>query len=287
MMNILVVGNPGAGKSTILNTLLQKAQFKSGASLGVGLTFRFDKFQENGITYMDTPGLCDIERRKQAAEAITMALKQNGIYKVFFVATLEQGRLRPDDVALLKMILESATELTNYYVVINQVSRAIKKNLKLDNKAIDQILLNSAISKQNLPHNTLIVDRVDEIEGESNKFMDRANMEALKVFVDNAKGVRIHSHLVTNIAAESFDEIRSKMETEMQKMKKKNTDIEKRMANLLNEREQERIKEESKRLLLEKEKKEMQIIAQQEREKNAKQFEKLQREMSGTIFLTA
>ena len=59
MMNILVVGNPGAGKSTILNTLLQKAQFKSGASLGVGLTFRFDKFQENGITYMDTPGLCD------------------------------------------------------------------------------------------------------------------------------------------------------------------------------------------------------------------------------------
>ena len=159
--------------------------------------------------------------------------------------------------------------------------------MKLDNKAIDQILLNSAISKQNLPHNTLIVDRVDEIEGESNKFMDRANMEALKVFVDNAKGVRIRSHLVTNIAAESFDEIRSKMETEMQKMKKKNTDIEKRMANLLNEREQERIKEESKRLLLEKEKKEMQIIAQQEREKNAKQFEKLQREMSGTIFLTA
>ena len=99
-LNILVVGNPGAGKSTLLNTILKMKVFKSGVSIGTGMTFNFDLFcnEEDGITYMDTPGLNDISKRQQAADAITTALKHSGQYKVFFVATLEQGRLKPDDI---------------------------------------------------------------------------------------------------------------------------------------------------------------------------------------------
>lgn len=58
------------------------------------MTFQLDiKKHKDGITYLDTPGLADIKLRQQAAEAITKALKQDGTYQVFFVITLEAGRV--------------------------------------------------------------------------------------------------------------------------------------------------------------------------------------------------
>ena len=52
-------------------------KFKSGISIGSGLTSELDTMNINGITYMDTPGLDDISKRKQASEAITKALKKS------------------------------------------------------------------------------------------------------------------------------------------------------------------------------------------------------------------
>ena len=145
--NILVVGNPGAGKSTLLNTILQNVYFKSGSSIGSGLTFQLDCKEVNGVTYMDTPGLIDISKRKAAAEAITKALRQEGHYRVIVVVTLEQGRLRPDDVSLLKLVLESAVQLTSYSLVLNQVSKAVQKKLTND-QAIYQMLMEGGIENK-------------------------------------------------------------------------------------------------------------------------------------------
>lgn len=60
---------------------------------------------------MDTPGLADIKLRKQAAKAITEALKRDGNYQIFFVITLEAGRIRPEDMATIKLVLESASDI--------------------------------------------------------------------------------------------------------------------------------------------------------------------------------
>ena len=47
----------------------------------------------DGVIYLDILGLTDFNLREQAAEAIAKALKQDGIYQIFFVITLEAGRV--------------------------------------------------------------------------------------------------------------------------------------------------------------------------------------------------
>ena len=53
---IFMIGNPGVGKSTILNSLLGRVEFKSGLSLGKGLTTLFQlSLHTDGFYYGDTP----------------------------------------------------------------------------------------------------------------------------------------------------------------------------------------------------------------------------------------
>lgn len=86
------VGNPGVGKSTLLNALIGEANFTAGESYtGSGVTTVLQEAQHDGITYMDTPGLNDYERRKQCAAEITAALKKSGLYFICFVLTTEEG----------------------------------------------------------------------------------------------------------------------------------------------------------------------------------------------------
>ena len=205
-LNILVVGNPGAGKSTLLNTILKMKVFKSGVSIGTGMTFDFDLFcnEEDGITYMDTPGLNDISKRQQAADAITTALKHSGQYKVFFVATLEQGRLKPDDITLLQLILNSAPDLTSYGFVFNQVIPNVKRQLGEEKDVLD-VLLKGGVPKDRLPTSTIVLSRVDEIDGEHDRYIQDA--QDFLQFVKDSRPVVIHPNRVENISTEKFYQI--------------------------------------------------------------------------------
>ena len=92
--NIIAVGNPGAGKSTFLNSLASEAIFKSGINIGQGLTYQLDKRTNiHGCTFLDTPGLADEKLRKQAGKAISDGLRKGGKYKVVFFVTQEAGRV--------------------------------------------------------------------------------------------------------------------------------------------------------------------------------------------------
>ena len=74
-LSIIVIGNPGSGKSTTLNYLGQKLMFKSGVAIGSGLTYELNKEEVSGITYCDTPGLNDARKREAAGKAISKVLK--------------------------------------------------------------------------------------------------------------------------------------------------------------------------------------------------------------------
>jgi len=139
----MAIGNTGSGKSTLLNYLAQKILFKSGKSVldcfvcdclynpgrpkGRGVTYRLDiKENKNGEKFIDTPGLADKSLRKQAGEAISTALKAGGAYKVFFVITNIDGRFEPQDLTIMKLVLDAIPEMKNNYgIVVNKVSKEI------------------------------------------------------------------------------------------------------------------------------------------------------------------
>ena len=112
-----------------------EARFKSGFSPGKGLTSVLQCEEKNGKIYVHTPGLADEKQRKKAAKEIEKALKQDGDYRIFFVLTLESGRVRPQDKATMELVLQAAPEIgQNYGTIFNKISkRALAKvveNLK-------------------------------------------------------------------------------------------------------------------------------------------------------------
>ena len=65
----IFIGNPGNGKSTLLNILCNDAKFKGGYAVGTGLTTVHQRVTIGGITYTDTPGLNDPDEKQRKNRA--------------------------------------------------------------------------------------------------------------------------------------------------------------------------------------------------------------------------
>ena len=151
------------------------------------MTYQLDTKVVEGITYMDTPGLDDTNKKKEAAEAITNALKKNGNYKVVFVVTLEAGRVKPADVATIQLILKSATDITRYGVIFNNLSELLMEKIdkvnvvalltqvsvrldKVGKKPLPRIKKDNEAMKRQMEENlTTFQQRYEEMEKEKEK----------------------------------------------------------------------------------------------------------------------
>ena len=128
--SIIIIGNPGAGKSTILNGLAGEILFTSGISLGNGLTDQLhEKRNEKGI-FFDTPGLADDTHREAAGKAISTALRRGGNFKILFFVLTESGRIVSQDVTTIKLVLDAVPQIKNNYgIVINKIPINVGKAL--------------------------------------------------------------------------------------------------------------------------------------------------------------
>jgi len=143
-VNVVFIGNPGSGKSTILNCLVQQPLFSSGVSTdGLGITTILQKREVSDINYIDTPGLDDMVRREECAEQISAALRMTGMYYIVFVLTLESGRIRPADKTTMTLVLRSAPQINVHYgVIFNKLESSLFDSFSQDPE-IPAVLINS------------------------------------------------------------------------------------------------------------------------------------------------
>ena len=124
--SIIAIGNPGAGKSTVLNGLAGEILFKSGISIGDGLTYKLDERKNSRGTFLDTPGLADNTHRENAGKEISNALRKGGNFKILFFVMTESGRIVQQDVTTLRLVLDAAPEIGNRYgIIINKLPKNV------------------------------------------------------------------------------------------------------------------------------------------------------------------
>ena len=137
----IFVGNPGAGKSTLLNALLGRVEFRSGTSIATGLTAHLQWAKDDtGIEYGDTPGLADVRKREAAAEEISSALRAGGVYQLVFVLTLESGRVKPDDIATIQLVLTAIKKEMRYGIIVNKVTENFLASLRADEANLQELM---------------------------------------------------------------------------------------------------------------------------------------------------
>ena len=158
---------------------------------------------------MDTPGLSDIKLRGEAAKAITQALKKNGSYQIFFVITLEAGRIRPEDMTTIKLVLESASDITYYSIIINKLSDNAYNCLTEDNAEKLKILVAEMTEqfncKKDPPTVLLLSNHVDLYDAEDKVI----KWDDLDEFANEAPCMIVRSASVVDISNDpsSFEKL--------------------------------------------------------------------------------
>lgn len=213
------VGNPGLGKSTLINSFLQRQVFASGPSFGTGLTEVLHKVEvEEGI-FVDTPGLDDIKAREKAAEEISKALKLTGSYRLFFVVGLEVGRVRPQDCVTMKLVLDACHDIPEfqssfrYSIIINKLGPKIKHSIEHDEQRRQEVLAGLFNTMGKKTNSIYYAPKVEDLEEAENEIFEMP--KDMKDFISDAPDVLIPSKCVNGVQTSEFEHMQVALETQI------------------------------------------------------------------------
>ena len=227
---IVVIGNPGAGKSTILNGLAGEVLFESGVSIGDGMTYQLDERENARGTFFDTPGLADNTLREAAGKAISTALRKGGNFKILFFVMTEAGRVVRQDITTLRLVLDAVPEIRNQYgIVINKLPKNVLKKLKLPGNAgnfLTKLFTGIPDDRRCAQSNITYLPHSSDLDAEDNMLIDLDEMithngESFTDFVyGQVPTVNLTVDKAGDIKTSEFDQMNDVLEELEQKMNK-------------------------------------------------------------------
>ncbi|KAF9098938.1 hypothetical protein BGX29_007378 [Mortierella sp. GBA35] len=126
--SVVFVGNPGVGKSTLLNAL--GGNFANGMTPLGGLTKKVSSVTVNcegrSLRLIDVPGIMESGEDNTISGNLQMledTLNSSGRSVLFFVVTPRNGRIAPDDFAVMKTLLTNLSKGPMVGLIITQVKR--------------------------------------------------------------------------------------------------------------------------------------------------------------------
>jgi len=213
---IMLFGNPGVGKSTIINSVVGKIVSHSGFSrTGSGITTKYSPYHSKLGILLDTPGLDDVKTRATACEEITKALKQNGTYKLIFLCTMESGRVRGNDVATVESVMNAVD--CPYNVIVTKLGKVAYESFEQQGSTVLRSLLQIS-GKQ--PEHIFGIRRLEQLDDLEDKVYEGKELEDILNFIRSCEGKVINSINVDDVKA--FSDKRSKeLEEQIKKQQEK------------------------------------------------------------------
>ena len=219
----IFIGNPGVGKSTLLNCVAGNVIFKNGISAGKGLTSQLDEAVVGPITYCDTPGLADDTYRKAAGEAISKVLKMGGPCQIIFVVTEEAGRVRPQDAATMRIVLDAAPEIGNMFgIIVNKCTKTKIEFLSIpENWLLFVTHLFHGIERENQHENILLLHRNDELEDRNDVFVSSEKILGLDGFMNTRLPiVNLTPNVAHDVKTDDLQQLKDEMEKNTAELEK-------------------------------------------------------------------
>lgn len=187
---IVFTGNPGSGKSTILNSIIGKKLYQSGASLGGGKTKNATYYKYRGRLLTDTPGLSDAEDPDDACKQLQSALSNIDSLRMVHVITLEGGSVRQEDLFTLRLVVmglraAGVKEPRLYSLIFNKCAKSVMQAVK--KKELMHNLMREFKGIGRIDPDNIIMIPMENFgdEDEQGLLESVANSNSLASFIDN------------------------------------------------------------------------------------------------------
>jgi len=195
-----------------------------------------------------------MKHRKAAAAAINEALEQGGAFRIVFVMTIESGRVRPDDITTISLVMQPCNAQVpqigdnQYAIIINktsnkwleQMDQASREDWKRNN-------FSTPFQEKGIPTTTKVhfAPFVEEMNDANNKLVPLSSQT--RSFIDCLPVLQIDPAKVGQVNADDFDALCEKMNEMTDKLIEAQEEAE-ASRNKAEEERQARVREEVRAL---------------------------------------